>query len=265
MKTPTLPTRLTSVFAFLWMLFIAAIALLTLYALFFTAQSHAGTIVAGGVSSGDDRPFGFQKSLTAAYPGQYQQIYRAGFFPGVTRITQIAFREYQGLGDADVAYTLSIGLGVTARTVVAPGTGFATGAATVFNGTTMAHITADTTDFDFTITLETPFLYNPALGSLLLDITMVSATRSPDWNTYGYFAFSSDTDNITRIVNGPTGVVAAPYHGLVTQFTTAPVPEPGVAGLLLAGGAFTLRRRVHRYVPAFLPKGESRRNPAVTR
>ncbi len=200
MKTPTLPARISSVFAFLWMLFMAALAVLTLYALFFTATSRAGTIVTGGVSGGNDRPFGFQKSLTAAYPGRYQQIYRAGFFPGVTWITQIAFREYQGLGDADATYTLSIGLGVTARTVAAPGTGFASGAATVFNGTASAHITASTQDFDLTFTLDTPFLYDPARGNLLLDIAMVSATKTPSGNTYGYFAYSSDTDNIARIV-----------------------------------------------------------------
>ncbi|HZJ15392.1 MAG TPA: hypothetical protein VFD27_10095 [Chthoniobacteraceae bacterium] len=51
-------------------------------------RCHAATVVAGVTQSGNDRPFGFQKGVTAAYPGEYQQIYRKGLFqprPGLRR------------------------------------------------------------------------------------------------------------------------------------------------------------------------------------
>jgi hypothetical protein len=210
-----------------------------------TFPSHAATVVVGAMQSGNDRPFGFQKGVTAAYPGQYQQIYRKGLFSTATWITQIAFAENQGLGDADVAYTLSIGLGVTARTPLSPGTGFATGATTVFNGTADTHITSGRGDFDLTITLDTPFLYNPALGNLLLDLTVVSATKPINGETYGYFAYATSTNDIARIYNAPSGVAAENARGLVTRFTVNPVPEPATGALLLLGAALAIPRRVH--------------------
>ena len=81
MKTPALPTRISSIFAFLWMLFLAAIALLTLYTLLFTARSHAGTIVYGGQNFSNGVPFGFTDQGTALYVGRYQQIYEKFRFP----------------------------------------------------------------------------------------------------------------------------------------------------------------------------------------
>ena len=256
MKPPALPTRISSIFAFLWMLFVAAIALLTLYTLFFTAQSRAGTIVIGNNLPGDDRPFGFKKSPTAVYLGKYQQIYAKTAFPGATQITQIAFAEGQGLGDVDVTYTMSIGLGVTARTPVLPGTGFASGAVPVFNGTASAHITATARDFDFTITLDTPFYYDPAQGNLLLEITLIGGTKSELNNTYGYFGADIDHGKLARIYDTGTAITAQPYHGLTTRFTTTPVPEPGVGALLLVGAAVSIRRRVHARRRALLSKGE---------
>ena len=243
MKRPALPSKITSLFAFIGFVFLAAAAILTLLALLFTSTSHGATIVAGTMHSGEDMPFGFAKSPTAAYLGQYQQIYRKGLFPAATRITRIAFSESQGLADTDVTYTLSIGLGVTARTTAFPGTGFATGAATVFNGTASGHITAALGDFDFAITLDTPFLYDPALGNLLLDLTIVSATKSVPGATYGYFAYTSDTGDVARIYNDWRGVTAGNSQGLVTQFTTAAVPEPATAALLALGAVLALRRR----------------------
>ncbi|HZJ15393.1 MAG TPA: PEP-CTERM sorting domain-containing protein [Chthoniobacteraceae bacterium] len=143
-----------------------------------------------------------------------------------------------------MAYTLTIGLGVTARTPLSPGTGFATGATTVFNGTAETRITMAREDFDLTITLDTPFLYDPALGNLLLDITVVSATKPNNGDTYGYFAYATGTNDLARIYNGRSGVVAENARGLVTQFTVNPVPEPATAALLFLGTAFCIPRRV---------------------
>src|SRR5262249_18592996 len=103
--------------------------------------------------------------------------------------------------------------------------------------------------FDILITFATPFLYDPALGNLLLDVRNFSGG-----STTVFDAQSSPTpDPISRVfslsslgVNDPTGVVNS--DGLVTKFVTlTPVPEP--SSLLLLGVglvAFGLfRRRQH--------------------
>jgi len=95
-------------------------------------------------------------------------------------------------------------------------------------------------NFDFNIPLSTPFLYNPALGNLLMDVVMHSATDLPPGSSL--FAFDPNDPQLGRVYNaGPAGPAAGPNTGLVTSFTGATtVPDSGATVLLLGAGVATV-------------------------
>ena len=83
--------------------------------------------------------------------------------------------------------------------------------------------------------LSTPFLYNPALGNLLLDVRNFGGG-----STTSFDAVFTSGDGVSRVynsdVNSTTG--SPDTLGLVTGFII--VPEPGTAALLLVGGGTLL-------------------------
>ena len=214
------------------------------------SQGHAGTITTESGSWPQSLPFGIGDTGTAGFTGRYQQIYRSGLFTATGFITQIAFKAWDGRLAGDASYTLSLALGVTAATPDVPGETFATGAATVLSGTRVVHITPAPDDFDMVFTLDTPFRYDPKRGNLLLEVTMFSAARMPGSTAEGSALWNVGGRDMATIYADPTGIIAQSRAGIVTQFTTAPVPEPGVAGLLLAGGVQSLRRRRSKIMDA---------------
>lgn len=204
-------------------------------------RCSAATVVFGDptIGLGGALPFGTTSAGMTAYVGRYQQIYGSSAFPSKSLISQIAFSTDRTT-DADVNYVLSIRLGVTTRTPANPGTGFATGATTLFSGAFVAHVTPINGDWDVSIDLPTPFLYDPALGSLLLDVTVNSVSGLPSMRTRhtarGY------AENVASIHLGSGSLFVSPGYGQVTQFTVTPVPEPGTAGMLLLGAVLCVRR-----------------------
>ena len=128
MKHPALPSKITSLFAFIGFVFLAAAVILTLLALLFTSQSHAAMISTSGINASSLQPFGIGNDGMAIYTGRFEQIYRPTMFPAASWITQIAFQDASMVPPGDLTYTLSIALGVTPRTFAVPGTGFAEGA-----------------------------------------------------------------------------------------------------------------------------------------
>jgi hypothetical protein len=211
----------------------------------FTFQGVAGTVIVGLGGTKNFFPFGLKDDGTAYYNGEYQQIYDADRFPGASLITQIGFTASSGLSAVNVTYNLSVGLGVTERTSDSPGSDFASGFTPVFSGSTVAHITMPSDDFDFLLPLTTPFLYDPALGNLLLDINVFSATGPANLLPRLTFRVDDQQGSMSLVFLSNGSVSAEAHNGLITQFTVNPVPEPTTAGMLLLGAALCVPRRVH--------------------
>ena len=178
---------------------------------------------------------------------RYQQLYVASQFGGGGLITQLVFRPDAFAGSAftstlpdiqiDLAYSSAAddGLSLTYANNITAGDTivFARGPLTLSSAFTGPP--NGPKDFDIIITLTTPFLYNPALGNLLLDVRNFGAG-----STTSFDAVSPLGDGVSRVfnqnVNDPTGTLDS--TGLVTGFVI--VPEPSSAALLLAGGGTLL-------------------------
>jgi hypothetical protein len=191
---------------------------------------------------------------------RYQQVYDSSqfAFDGPQRITEIRFRP-----DAEEGYAFSATLSSIqidfSTTPAGPGTLGAVFAnnvgsdnTTVFSGplsisSSFNPVGPGPKDFDITITLLTPFTYDPSLGNLLMDV----------WNFGDGSTTAFDFQSFTALppppllqrvwsedVNAGTGFTD--NGGLVTQFTYSPeeplpppaIPEP--ASLLLLGTGLSL-------------------------
>ena len=125
---------------------------------------------------------------------------------------------------------------------------------TVFSGTLTigSNFTAGaggTRAFDIFVDFQNPFFYNPANGNLLLDITNSDMAN----NNIGIFFEAADQlgDSVSRAFSSerfPEANIATNVDslGLVTQFSTATVPEPSLFVLMLGMGMATLARRKKR-------------------
>jgi hypothetical protein len=195
--------------------------------------------------------FPFNIAIIGLPSQRYQQLYAASQFGGLPSggglITQIVFRPDATFGHAftstlpDIQIDLSTtsaaddGLSSTyANNVGADDTVvFARGPLTLSSAFTGPP--GGPKDFDIIITLTTPFLYNPALGNLLLDVRNFGGG-----STISFDAVSPLGDGVSRLfnqnVNSATGTTDS--VGLVTGFII--VPEPGSAAMLLVGGGTLL-------------------------
>ena len=222
---------------------------------FGTAQA-ATVVVPNGLASiegNTNNGFPFNLELFGLSSQRYQQVFAASDFAFLSEpqlITQIAFRPDAEFGDPFSSTISNILINLSTTSVAPDGlsTTFANNVGadntTVFSGQ-LSLSSADTgpatgpKDFDIVINLQNPFLYNPSLGNLLLDVKNFSGEPTTQFDAQ----FSegdpvSRTFSLTGNVNGSTGSIDS--LGLVTQFTTAPVstpvPEPtSVMGLLAMG------------------------------
>ena len=188
---------------------------------------------------------------------RYQQVYNSSSFAvlgGPALITQIAFRPDAIFG-APFSKTLpNVRIDLSTTSLAADGLSstFASNVggndAIVFSGA-LALSSAFTgpaggpKDFDILINLNTPFLYIPGAGNLLLDVRNIgggSTTTFDTQNTAG--------DAVSRAVTVTSGVNSATADftdtfGLVTRFTATPAPEPTTCGLLGLGALLLAARR----------------------
>ncbi|TWU10912.1 PEP-CTERM sorting domain-containing protein [Allorhodopirellula heiligendammensis] len=209
---------------------------------------------------------------------RYQQVYSASFFAGVgplQSISSVAFRPKQGAFGSFISSTVTfdnliVNLSTTPRT---PTIDFRNGISSdldlnpgadsqqVFGGpitltTDRLLFDSDVEDFDFKIAFQTPFLYRPSLGNLLLEVIVpagVSASSNftrLDTIIGGVSSFPGATGMASaRDANLTDGISIGSNTrtGLVTQFETEAVPEPATAamfiGMVVLVGVQSRRRR----------------------
>lgn len=106
----------------------------------------------------------------------------------------------------------------------------------------------DTRAFDVVINFDTPFLYNPAAGNLLLDILNLDLSN----NNLGLgLDAERSSDSMSRVWSGPfnpgSSFGFADTTGLITEFVFSPPPIPEPSALTIMGlgllSLATVRRR----------------------
>jgi PEP-CTERM motif len=227
------------------------------------ALTFAGTIVApGGDASTEgngNNGFPFNLGNFGLSSMRYQQVYAASEFSslgGPVLITAIDFRPDASIGGA-FSSTLSdiqIDLSTTSITPSTISSTFANNVGgddlTVFSGALSLSSSftgpgAGPKDFDIVINLITPFLYDPANGSLLLDV------RNFGGGSTTQFDADTTTTSVGRVwalsSAAETGTVDGGTNALVTQFVFTETPEPStisMVGLAVLGlGMARLRRK----------------------
>ena len=180
--------------------------------------------------------------------GRVQQVFDASEFAslsGPELITQIAFRPDATFGSGFDTTITNIQINLSTTTVL-PDFMSATFAdnvgaddIVVFPAGPLALTSAFTgagpKDFDIVINLQTPFLYDPTQGNLLLDVRNFSGEVTTFFDAH-FVAADPVSRVATFTVADPTGLLET--LGLVARFTTFPVD-------LLVSDAMT--EIVHRY------------------
>lgn len=208
-----------------------------------------------------------------------QQIYSSSYFTGPQSISAISFRTYPGAGPSFFSGNTVDVSNITIQAGIAgasgndssglPSSTFANNLLnpqTVYSGGLSLSTAATGTGpqpFDYTINFDTPFLYDPTMGSLILDFLIpVDATVSG--NGFGFLTF--DTVNtlddgiysVVDIFNGGATAGTLSTAGAITQFTSsqaAAVPEPATWAMMLVGfGAVGLSMRRRRRSSELLPR-----------
>ena len=243
---------------------VPGLAVLALSGLAATPAAAQTTVTVGSLQNspgGNILPFGTGSQLS--YPEEYQQIYSAAAFTGVSgtlAITSVSFASLSGATprrSLDATYNLTVGLSqAAAGKLSAPSTIYANNIgsnyATVFNGTITRTLVGTGDTFDLTIPTST-FNYDPALGDLLLDVKL----DRPPTVSRDFPAFVVDATPQMSRVRTYGGIQSADAGlGLVTRFMTgannfgsgpplppvsaAPEPSPLAAFGLTGFGALGL-------------------------
>jgi acid phosphatase len=183
---------------------------------------------------------GNQFPLYSDKPIRYQQVYDASQFtrlnPGGGLINRIAFRGHgPGVPFTGTVPQLRVNLSTTSKSPDNLSSTFADNVGSddtqVFSGPlgTAVTFTGDATNFEFVITFTTPFFYDPARGSLLLDIRNSQGGTEVPPLSQELDGASANGDSVSRVYNygdvtattaGQTGGVdEKDSYGLITEFS----------------------------------------------
>jgi hypothetical protein len=236
--------------------------------------SFAGAAVvvvpnANATTGGDAQgpaPFSYYGS-TGSHDQELYPSSQFSSFGGAQTITGIQFRPYPG--SATSAFTsgsftvsnVTISLSTTPSTEAGAAMLSSTYADNVGADSTVVYtgpltLTTTATDapggatkiFDYSVTLQNGFSYNPSLGNLLLDVNIPSGAIVSGAG-FGFLTFDNVNDigdGVASIISSGTPGAAGSYStsGAITQFTYASVPEPASISLIVfAAGAILHRRR----------------------
>ena len=178
---------------------------------------------------------------------RYQQVYASNQFSAIsvpTFISAISFRvatDGSGSAFSSTLPSIQINLSTTSATPSSLSSTYSDNIggndAQVYSGalTLSSTNTGSPPNFDITITLQTPFLYDPVSGNLLMDVRNFGGGSTTQFD-----AINSDP-SVERVwnndVTSPTGSVDG--LGLITQFTFTAVPEPTTWALIGVGSLGT--------------------------
>ena len=201
-------------------------------------------------------------SVRGIQSSRYQQVYSASEFSALGgssgSILRFGLQSDREFGRGASAYLdFEIFFGVTSRNPDALSTTFAenvgSGLATVRSREVflLGHAGGGA---GVVFELETPFLYDPTQGNLLMEIRTYGVVNA-DPRTLGpgvYEAWDVQGDAVSRVyahdVNATAGI--ADTMGLTTYFVITPVPEPSTYALVgLALGAWRWRHRRQQTKP----------------
>lgn len=188
------------------------------------ATVNNNPVTVGVANEGNCYPFMCNDSGTSTGPSiHYQQVYSASSFTGVTQINSLTlfdvFAAQFGGTSAVLSGNYQVSLSTTTRAVNGLSTNLASNIGAdntlIFNG----DLGGLSTTPSFTITGTVPFVYDPSLGNLLLDIVVTNQTLRPNGSGNGYNDADSRGTMTTRAfasVGNTNGAVDT--VGLVTRF-----------------------------------------------
>lgn len=190
---------------------------------------------------------------------RYQQVYNSSLFSSLTGpsyVTAISFRsDVSGGPFTDTIANIQVDLSTTQAAADGLSTTFTNNVGAndkvVYSGplTFSSSFTGPRDgpkSFDITVTLQTPFLFNPSQGNLLLDIHRNTLGFVTPGQLSNLDAVNSATDGVSSVYTYNSGVASptadfSSTKEVVTQFTFTPAPVPETSttvslGLLLAFG-----------------------------
>ena len=228
------------------------------------APTYADNLIVGPTSAASS-PGNAQGPAPIRYYGSggshVQEVYSSAFFEGQgpQLISAVQFRPYPGaspsgffsdtvnVSDIQVRLSTTGMLDESGTPLSATFAGnLGADIQTVYSGALSLHTAATGTpvrDFDYTISFQTPFLYNPAQGNLLLDF-VIPTTATVSGSGFGFLTFDTVNtlnDGIYSVVdinNGASLTGFADTSGAITRFVStsvSAVPEPETYAMMLAG------------------------------